>query len=247
MNPLVIVWIIVAIFVVIYSIKDKITVWLSNPEYERKYSLAIEKINASYIDILALYVQDETIFRIFQEIIWDENIEGILRCKEQNDTKIIGDTKTFVSGAKRLKIGMEYFLVIGENTIYNIQLDAESNTWSIIKIFPKTKIKNIIIRPWTKELLYWEITQTQKITLLLKDKPVNVQEAVAENNENKNKEKFICYDVISKGKINKEKTMVLWASLDKQTETDVLEWILTYTIPQKTFEKLAQEYNETIG
>ncbi len=250
MPTLIMLWVIVVIAVVAYTMKDKIAGMFSDPEYTRKSNLANEKINGDYQGVLTEYVNDKNTFKFLKDITGEKDIKGIVICKKQRSlaSAMTGVAAAAISGVVTVEVGTKYWLVIGKDTIYNVQTDTETNAWEVLKTFKKSEIEKIDVK---KGNVMDDLKQAQKFDLSGGGKSGDG----ADNSKLKKvvitlgdkKEEFFCYEAIFAGTtLTQKKAMSRGADLKKLSEKDVLETMLTYTIPQKTFELLAQEYNGTL-
>ncbi len=233
-----------------FLMKDKLAGMFSDPEYTRKHNLAMEKINSDYVGVLTEYVNDEQTFKFLKDITGEENIKGILNCKKQRSimSAMTGAAKAVASGVVKIEVGTKYWLVMGKETIYNVQSDTKTKKWVVLKTFKKSEIEKIDIKKWN---MVDDLKQAQKFKLeggwVSGDGADNSKLKKVIITLDNEKEEFFCYENIFSGTtLTQKKAMSRWSDLKTLSEKDVLENILIYTIPTKTFESLAQEYNGTL-
>lgn len=236
-------------FWVFLLFKDKWIAKFRNPEYERKYNLAIERFANEYDQIFAKYIDDKEALAWVKNIVDDPKITGILVTKKQRSiaSSLGGAALAGLTGVVKVEVETLYYLVLGEKGIYNIQVDENSLQGQILKFFPNEDIKAVNVKKWN---MFDDLKQAQKLKLsgggTSWDGADNsdLKKVVIELVDEKNEE-FFCYEVIRDGKIGAN--MLAWGKdLDLMDEDGVVEQLLWNEIPKKTFEKLTTRFHGTL-
>lgn len=128
--------------------KDKWIAKFRNPEYERKYNLAIERFANEYDQIFAKYIDDKEALAWVKNIVDDPKITGILVTKKQRSiaSSFGGAALAGLTGVVKVEVETLYYLVLGEKGIYNIQVDENSLQGQILKFFPNEDIKAVNVK-----------------------------------------------------------------------------------------------------